>query len=464
MDLAKDSVFGISTERAYQELLTGKKPVKVIVAIIDSGVDTSQEDLKPVIWTNPQDGCHGWNFIADESGREDITRLVAFQKEFYDSLSYAVVPEAYRAGYRQYRAEVPELDGKISDMKALEADLEATDKTVDTILRKIGSDNPNLDALKNYKAQNDKEREVLSRIFRRLALYSDWRSYRSAEITHIIATVKYHLAHGLNLADCEEDKEIGNADISPDKLGPVASPNATAYHGTHVAGIIAAVRNNDIGMNGIADDVQIMSLKVNGTIRELRDKSLAKALIFAVDHGAKVVNLSFGKPYTWDKQVVDNAVKYAMQHDVLLVHAAGNDGENLDRHRHFPNPNYADSSGVAQAWIEVGASGWEDDATIAAPFSNFGPSSVDVFAPGLDIYSTLPFNQYDSWSGTSMAAPVVTGLAALLREYYPSLTAGQVKYAIVNSVEKRASLKDKCSSGGIVNAYKALKLAAEMAR
>jgi subtilisin family serine protease len=199
---------------------------------------------------------------------------------------------------------------------------------------------------------------------------------------------------------------------------------------------------------------------MNGTIRELRDKSLAKAIRYAADNGAKVINLSFGKPYTWDKKDVDEAVKYAMQKDVLIVHAAGNDGEDLDNTPHFPNPIYLDDQGTANAWIEVGASGGKDDNSLAADFSNYGKRTVDVFAPGVNVYSTIPGNRYISWSGTSMAVPVVAGLAALIREYYPKLTAVQVKEIILKSVVKRDVLKDKCVSGGVVNAYNALKLAA----
>ncbi len=203
-----------------------------------------------------------------------------------------------------------------------------------------------------------------------------------------------------------------------------------------MAGIIGAMRNNGMGMNGVADNVQIMTLKVLSNIRELRDKNLADAIRFAVDNGAKVINLSFGKPYTVSKKDVDSAVKYAMGKDVVIVHAAGNEGRNLDNSPHFPNPVYEDGSGSANAWIEVGASGPKDDSTLVPSFSNYGEKTVDVFAPGVDIYSTIPGSRYASYNGTSMAAPIVTGIAALLEEYYPKLTAAQVKDIIVQSAIK----------------------------
>jgi subtilisin family serine protease len=457
LDPGRDSVYGISATRAYQELLAGRKAKTVIVGIIDSGVDTTHEDLKGVLWTDPSTGVHGWDYIGPEAGREDVTLLVADKKTFYDSLAYTMVPEAYRSGYQAHRKLEPQLESKINDMKAVVAELEEIRRTVDSILLRMGTSHPDTSDFNRYGGRDDKEKDLIRRMKRRMGIYPDWAHYYQAEIVDILAKARWHLAHGLNIDDPEKDTCLGDADVSPDKLGPVADPNIVAYHGTHVAGIIAAVRGNGIGMDGIADHVQIMMLKVNGALRELRDSSLARAIVFAVDHGAKVINLSFGKPYTWDKHAVDEAVDYAMKRDVLLVHAAGNSGDNLDMEDHFPNPVYADQSGKARAWLEVGASDAKGE---AADFSNYGKRDVDVFAPGVDIYSTLPYNQYRSMDGTSMAAPVVTGLAALIREYYPTLTAVQVRDIIVHSVVKRPQLEDKCASGGLVNAYSALKLAA----
>lgn len=407
LDLQKDKTFGISTEKAYSELLKNKNSKKVIVAIIDSGIDTTHEDLKSVLWIDAKTGAHGWNYIGPETGREDITRLIGDKKYFYDSLSHIVVPEAYRSEYQQFRKVAPVLNDKIDAMKNL------------------------IEKLTKYDTEDGKQ---------------------------IIDLAKYHLGHGLNINNIEPDTATGNADVSFDKIGPLPDPNLTPYHGTHVAGIIGAIRNNAIGMNGIADHVQLMILKTNGNIRELRDKSLADAIRFAVDHGAGIINISMGKPYTWNKKAVDSAVKYAMKNDVLIIHAAGNEGINIDKptNKVYPNKYFADSSGQADAWITVGASGANDDNTLVAPFSNFGPRTVDVFAPGVQICSTIPGSKYDSWNGTSMAAPVVAGVAALIREYYPKLTAVQVKNIIMETSVKRNVLKDKCVSGGVVSAYNAI--------
>jgi subtilisin family serine protease len=456
-DYQRDSVFGISTEKAYDDLLKGKVSTTVIVGIIDTGIDTLHEDLKPLIWMDKKTGLRGWNYIAAETGQEDITRLVGDKKDFYDSLSYTMVPETYRAGYQKFRKLEPALSAKIRSMTKLVEELETIQKVTDHIVQSLVKSNPTAEDFQNYPA-DESEKLLIKNILKRLKLYTDWKSYKYNEIDHILELAKYHLDHGLNLKNNEKDTALGDADITPDKLGPVHESNVGgAYHGTHVAGIIGAVRGNGIGMDGIADNVQILMLKENGTLREMRDEALARAIRFAVDHGAKVINLSFGKPYTWNKKLVDAAVRYAMKQDVLLVHAAGNTGSNIDAEEHYPNPLYLDNTGTAGAWLEVGAS---DSKGNPADFSNYGQKDVDVFAPGVAIYSTLPFNQYQAWNGTSMATPMVVGLAALIRDYYPKLSAVQVRDIIMQSVVKRDSLKDKCISGGIINAYNALKLAA----
>jgi subtilisin family serine protease len=252
-----------------------------------------------------------------------------------------------------------------------------------------------------------------------------------------------------------------NADISNDALGLTTDPFGSA-HGTHMAGIIAAVRNNGKGINGIDDNARIMMLKLFGNIREMRNDDLAPAIRYAVDHGARIISMSFGKTFSWHREAVDSAVRYAMARGVLLIHSAGNNGMNLDADSNsfYPSPVYLDG-GVAPAWITVGASGYQDDSTLAAPFSNYGHRSVDVFAPGVQITSTIPHSGLASWDGTSEAAPVVAGLASLIWTYYPRLTAVQVKEIILRTVVKREVLKDKCLSGGVVNAYNALALAAE---
>lgn len=240
-------------------------------------------------------------------------------------------------------------------------------------------------------------------------------------------------------------------------------------HGTHVAGIIAAIRNNNLGVRGVADNVRIMIIRVVPDGDE-RDKDVANGIRYAVDNGATVVNMSFGKAFTFNKQVVDEAVKHAAEKDVLLVHAAGNEALNIDKQLHYPTDTYQ-GGGTAKNWLEVGACMHVLDSNLAAEFSNWGKKNVDVFAPGVEINSTIPDNRYAAFSGTSMASPVTAGVAALLRSYFPELTAEQVKDVMMKSVTKitidvvvpgtgkKEKMTNLCKTGGVVNAYKAVELA-----
>lgn len=480
LDLGKDKLFGISTEKAYAELLRNKAAKKIIVAIIDSGIDTTHEDLKSVLWSQPINGSHGRNYMDYEKGKEDITNLACINKDFYDSLSYSIVPETYRMGYQAYRKISGEYNKHFEGMREFSVELKQALVLLDEITRTIGKDNPTVDDFKKYRPINEDETNILKLIIARLPDYSDFTTFKRREVLDLLKLAKYHLDHGLNMLpenDTNNDLPSRNdtTDVSSYALGLVNRENFTSYHGTHVAGIIGAIRNNDLGVNGVADNVSIMSLKVVSNVRELRDEDLAHAIYYAVNNGAKIINLSFGKRYTWNKKAVDAAVRFAMKKDVLIIHAAGNAGEDLDKVDHFPNAVYDDGSGRASAWIEVGASGWRDDSTLAAPFSNYGKLSVDVFAPGVQIRSTTPASHYDNWSGTSMAAPMVSGIATLIRGCYPELTAVQVKNIILMSVIKvhhNVTIKDSsgklksvpfseiCTSGGIANAYTALQLAA----
>jgi subtilisin family serine protease len=267
-----------------------------------------------------------------------------------------------------------------------------------------------------------------------------------------------------NYAD-KTERYYGNNDVK----GP------DAFHGTHVAGIIAAERNNDLGMDGIAGPVKIMAIRTVPAGDE-RDKDVANAIYYAVDNGASVINMSFGKGYSPYKEVVDKAVKYAAKKDVLLVHAAGNDGQQVNSTNNFPTDKYA-RRGLfgpkhAPNWIEVGAANWEGGENLAASFSNYSPEYVDVFAPGTAIYSTAPDNEYENSQGTSMAAPVVAGVAAVLRAYFPDLTAEQVKEIISSSTDQpsaqmvikpgtdeKVPFSELSVSGGVINVEKAVEKA-----
>ncbi|MBK7099262.1 MAG: S8 family serine peptidase [Sphingobacteriales bacterium] len=255
------------------------------------------------------------------------------------------------------------------------------------------------------------------------------------------------------------DRFYGNNNLYVSKDG--------AMHGTHVAGIIGADRNNGKGMDGVADNVKLMSLRAVPDGDE-HDKDIAVAIRYAADNGARVINMSFGKSFSPEKKWVDDAVKYAESKGVLMVHAAGNDAKNVDTTFNFPSAYYLDGTRPVN-WITVGASGDEKAKGLVAPFSNYGKKEVDVFAPGMQIYSTVPGgNTYQNQQGTSMASPVVAGLAAFIMSYYPDLTASQVKEIIMKTVSKPIKkvkqpgtdndvlLSDISVSGGIVNGYEAI--------
>jgi cell wall-associated protease len=501
MDLQKDSVFGISTEKAYAELLQHKKAHPVLVAVIDGGVDTAHEDLRLVLWHNPKeipgngidddndgyvDDVYGWDYIGGKKAdvnqdNLEVTRLVREQGPFYDSLGKLdSVPEKYKAGYLAYEKMKTDYEHQVSEAEHPVTVIRQFREILDSIIGKIGKDSPSLADFEAYVPLSNRERWVRSTVEKAMMDGTTYGQFVKVGIDLPFDHYRDQLAYDLNV-DFDPRPIVGddynNADQHDYGNNDVEGPDAE--HGTHVAGIIGAVRNNGLGIDGVADHVQLMVLRVVPDGDE-RDKDVANGIRFAVDHGAKVINMSFGKPYSKNKRVVDEAVKYAMSKDVLLVHAAGNDGENLDDSSNVdvPSPYYADGTGVAGAWITVGATGWMDDTSLVADFSNYGKTKVDVFAPGVRIYSSVPGSHYAWLDGTSMATPVVTGLAALIREYYPKLNAVEVKEIIMRSVvkpghkvvigkddtRKLVDMGDISVSGGVVNAYQALQMAEHFRR
>ncbi|WP_293297264.1 S8 family peptidase [Pedobacter sp. UBA4863] len=478
LDLKTDSVFGISTEKAYTELLKGKKSSTVIVGILDSGVDGVHEDLKSVMWVNKKekagngkdddkngyiDDVNGWSFLGGKDGNVnqetlEITRLVRRDAARFANVTEENVAAADRKAFETYLANKKELQKGLDKAKANLQRFESVKNAVEGVAKKIGKENPTLDDIKNFTAEGQIENSIKNTLIRALA-NMDYKTFYETQIKpgydHYYDQVNYNYNLTFNPRNIVGDNEnnsneriYGNADSK----GPDPS------HGTHVAGIVGADRKNTLGINGVADNVLLMAVR-NVPNGDERDKDVANAIRYAVDNGAKVLNMSFGKAYSWDKKVVDDAVKYAVSKDVLLVHAAGNDNKNLDVDTNFPTNKYEDGT-LADAWLTVGASTPYNDNRLKASFSNYGKTTVDVFAPGFAIYSTYPDQKYQDNNGTSMASPVVAGLAALIRSYYPKLKAVQVKEIIMKSVEKADALKDISVTGGVVNAYNALKLAA----
>jgi len=349
-------------------------------------------------------------------------------------------------------------------------------KYLDEITSSMNNQNPTADDLNNFKPSNDMQSQVIKFIKPEIKK-SDFKKFYEElldGIKHYSTQVKYHLNVDFDPRKDSVGDDYSNSNEQIYGNNDITGPDAE--HGTHVAGIVSAIRTNDIGIQGVANNVRIMGVRTVPDGDE-RDKDVANAIRYSVDNGAKILNMSFGKSYKWDKKVVDEAIKYAVSKGVLLVHAAGNDSKNTEKEDNFPTRLFTDSTGVtmgtADAWIEVGATGWTNDEDLVATFSNFGGKTVDVFAPGVKINSTMPGSKYKENDGTSMAAPVVSGLAALIWSHYPKFTALQVKNIIMKSVtlveqkvkikedgdNKRVLLSEISVSGGIVNAYNALLLA-----
>ena len=204
------------------------------------------------------------------------------------------------------------------------------------------------------------------------------------------------------------------------------------------------------------------------------DKDIALGIRYAVDNGAKVINGSFGKYYSPHKEWVQDALKYAAEKDVLVIFAAGNDSKNLDVENKYPSDSYNGAPEISNNILIVGALNAEYGTKMVAPFSNYGQYNVDVFAPGMKIYATIPNQEYKYLQGTSMASPNVAGVAAMIRSYYPKLTAAQVKKVIIDSGitltntvllgedQHEANFKTASVSGKIVNAYNAMIMASQM--
>ena len=501
-DLLTQGYFGISTEKAYSEILKGKKGQPVIVAVLDGGVDVNHEDLKPVIWVNQKevpgndidddrngyvDDIHGWNFLGSSKGNVqydnmEVTRLYRkFLPKYGSVVTSTPLSDKERKEFLEFQKITTDYMSKLQMAQIGSQNTTLLKKYLDEILTKMGKTNPTMADFDNYRPESENQGKVVKIVKSELKKEPDFSKFMEQlkeGIEYYDTQLKYHL----NL-DFDPRPLVGdNFENSSERIygnNDVAGPDAE--HGTHVAGIIAAVRKNDKGIDGVASNVRIMSVRTVPDGDE-RDKDVANAIRYAVDNGARIINMSFGKSYSWDKAVVDSAVRYAMSKDVLLIHAAGNDGQNNDIEKNYPTKNYTDSAGLnvgqAPGWIDVGASGWNNDENLKADFSNYGKKSVDVFAPGVDINSTVPDSKYEENDGTSMASPVVSGLAALIRSYYPELNALQVKNIIMESVtkvnprvkvaengnNKKVPFSDISVTGGVVNAFNALQLAEKVSK
>jgi len=510
MDSTQDSFYGISLNKAYQFLLSkNKNPQIVVVAVIDSGVDTTHEDLKTSLWKNPKeipgngidddkngytDDVYGWNFIGGKDGKslkkaaDERSRVYHRWKDQYlgKIIDTNLLTSFERESYTIWKKAATQLNfSQEEQMDVLYIELTAKAmKRHDKIIRQeMGTEEYSCDQLEKFepitKLGKDAKIGYLTCIKMMGIDPEEKNIFTLNELTNYIEGKKasFESKDKAPINYREEIIKDNYADFSDRFYGNNDVMGPGPMHGTHVSGIIAAQRNNGLGVDGVADHVRIMTLRVIPDGDEY-DKDVALAIRYAVDQGAKVINMSFGKSFSPEKKWVDSAVRYAELKDVLLVHASGNEGENIDEKENYPSPLLTQWHSKANNFITVGASSdIRIEKSIAADFSNYGKEMVDVFAPGVKIYSTIPGgNQYGNLNGTSMASPVVAGVAAILRSYFPELTAPEIKKIIESSVSKPDSLincyqpgdKNKkvpfnllCKSGGIINAYNAVKVANE---
>ena len=500
-DLLSDTIPGMSVEKAYAELLKGRKGQKVIVGVIDSGVDIEHEDLKNVIWVNKDeipgngkdddkngfvDDVHGWNFLGDIVGENmEYVRYLKklgpkFEGKTESSVSAADREDfaIYQKAKAEYEKEYQEVLANKNRYEQILAQLKPAHQAMAKKLGKEDYTQKDLTGISNPTPAEQQQIGMLSQMLNYGDTVPDVIKELNGGVEYFSGRLNTHFnmdkdfrAVLNNNPDDFSTKYYGNNDVD----GPDPKEE-DAKHGTHVAGIIAAQRNNGIEMNGVASNAEIMVIRTIPDGDEY-DKDVALAIRYAVDNGAKVINTSFGKYFSPHPEWVREAIKYAAAKDVLIVNAAGNEGLDLDTIEVYPNDQSLTGPEIANNVLTVGALNYKYGSEMIASFSNYGKMNVDVFAPGVKIWSTTPLNTYEYLQGTSMAAPAVAGVAATIRSYYPNLSAAQVKQIIMDSgltskspviLAGDASNQDNfgnvSKSGKMVNLYNALILADKMSR
>jgi len=501
MDLKTDGYFGVSLTQAYQ-FVKGKKSKTVVVATIDSGIDTAQSDLKPILWVNTKeipgngkdddkngyiDDVHGWDFLGGPGGKCDYTETTEEVRE-YNRLKakYATLTSAPKGSEKEfaywekvkgtYDATVNKSKGELEQLQPVLNALMTTSGYIKKALN-LKSDgsftNADLGKITTTNDTVNRSKYVWQSVFQQ-----EGGDGNNAKILKDLSEYLAKLNNDVN-PDLDARKRIvgDNPDVNDGKpYGNNILKFADASHGTGVAGLIGALRGNKYGIDGIADNVRLMGIKAvpNG---DEYDKDIANAIRYAVDNGARVINMSFGKKLSPHKAWVDEAFKYAASKDVLLVQASGNDNQDVDAKPEFPNDIFEDGSGTDAAnVISVGASAEKLNENLAGTFSNYGKKNVDVFAPGVKVTSIDMDAEFNTADGTSFASPITAGIAALVLEYYPTLSAKQLKQVILESatplngtiVLKPGSQTEKVDfttlskTGGVVNAYKALVAASKL--
>ena len=498
-DLATDTIPGMSVDKAYAELIPNLKGTNVIVAVIDSGIDIEHEDLKNVIWINrgeiPNNGIdddkngfiddvHGWNFLGDIVGENlEFTRIVRRYDAKFNGKDITEINEADLETFGLYqKAKAEQLknyeETKVNRDRYTQMLAQVTDAN-NQISKKLGKEDYTAEELAAISDPSDDEQKniaVLTQMLSYGGSIPEFMVRLNGGVDYYDGRMKNHFNMDTDFRGVLNDDPYDITDINYGN-NDVDGPNPIkedALHGTHVAGIIAAQRGNGIGMDGVAQNVEIMVIRAVPDGDEY-DKDVALAIRYAVDNGAKVINTSFGKGYSQNPEWVWDAIKYAGKKDVLIVNAAGNDGVDLDVTTSYPNDQNGTGAEMSDNFITIGALNYKYGEEMVATFSNYGATSVDLFSPGVKIWSTTPLDTYEYLQGTSMASPNVAGVAAMIRSYYPKLSAKQVKQVLMDSGlrtstpvvvggdESNIQPFDAISkSGNTANLYNALIMASKM--
>ncbi|WP_299900101.1 S8 family serine peptidase [uncultured Aquimarina sp.] len=491
-DIINDTIPGISLDKAYNELINYKKGDTVIVAVIDTGIDINHIEIKDFIWVNKNeipnngldddkngyvDDINGWNFLTNSKNENivyenwELVRILKKYKRYFkekDTINLDLQDQQYFKEYKRakesYKLSLSTLEEDIEYIEKFASDQE---KAKEVLKKYFPDENYTIDDIYKIDPKGDEvlKQHLMNRI---TSLYynmdDQWIAYYQ-EDNKVVKNYKLNLNYE-GRENVDNNHFYGNNDVSGDLK--------VESHGTNVASIIASNRNNNSRLKGITNMVKIMPIRVVPQGDEY-DNDVANGIRYAVDNGAKVINMSFGKEFSMNKKVVTQAIQYATKNNVLLVTASGNDNMNVDKNYYFPN-DIENNKEISDCYINVGANTYHINDKILASFSNYGKKNVDVFAPGDDIYVASPNNKYETNGGTSFAAPIVSGLAALIWSYYPKLKASEMKKIILNSgnvYQVNITLDDQkntipfselSKSGKVVNAYNALVLAEKMSK
>ena len=513
-DYGSTNIPGISLDKSIRSVnhLSSKK--QIIVAVIDTQIDALHEDLNTSIWTNKKeipnngtdddkngftDDIHGWNFLGNKSGGYTVwanfeyIRILRDYGPIFKNKSKEEIPVKDKFKYEQYLKAI-ENDKKFSKyfnnyIKSLKYDISLYQKTKDTLRHFFPKENytyKQLDSLyrkhkindKTYRERRDSNDQDLGALLDSYLTSLDIGLNSYAKLTSALKQQDSTLNKSCSLSfnerkniDCEtSNKGYGNNKTQVEIKGiPIFS-----NHSTEVSSIIAAKRENNLGIKGFSDNIKIMPLPVCPSGDE-HDRDIALAVKYAVDNGAKVINMSFGKDLSMYPELISEALQYAEKHNVLIVHAAGNNGINIDNSTFYPN-DY-NKIEICNNFITVGSINKNYGEKMVSSFSNYGKVNVDLFAPGEDIYTAIPDNQYGFDSGTSLAAPMVSGTAALIWLYYPKLNVQQVKQIILESgtpydlevivpgtKDKKVKFSELSKTGKVLNVYNAMQMAKEMSK